>query len=137
MDAQTRILEHVAQNIQPGMLLRPGIGLPFLVAHDTEQDTGVFFQAQNGVISLGDPAPTGMEDRILDGSGGWFHHRDPRCRRNRQRDRLWSDPGRTHRFDSSRRLHVDAHGMPANWKIPENLCPAWAAQRTLSPVPAG
>ena len=62
MDAKEVIARRVAREIRPGMLVNLGIGLPSLVANYLPRDSGVFFQAENGVIGLGARPPEGMED---------------------------------------------------------------------------
>ncbi len=57
MDAKELIARRVAAEIQPGMLVNLGIGLPSLVANYVPAGRGVFFQAENGVIGLGARPP--------------------------------------------------------------------------------
>ena len=72
MDAKEIIARRVALEIRPGMLVNLGIGLPSLVATYVPRDSGVFFQAENGVIGLGSRPPEGMEDPDLTDAGGGF-----------------------------------------------------------------
>ena len=59
MDAKEIIARRVAKlEMKPGMLVNLGIGLPSLVANYLPRDSGVFFQAENGVIGLG-PSTSG------------------------------------------------------------------------------
>lgn len=51
------IARRVAREIRPGMLVNLGIGLPSLVANFLPRDSGVFFQAENGVIGWGPARP--------------------------------------------------------------------------------
>jgi acetate CoA/acetoacetate CoA-transferase beta subunit len=72
LDPKEVIARRVAREIQPGMLVNLGIGLPSLVANYLPRDSGVFFQAENGVIGLGARPPEGMEDATLTDAGGAF-----------------------------------------------------------------
>ena len=79
------------------MLVNLGIGLPSLVASYLPRNSGVFFQAENGVIGLGARPPEGMEDRNLTDAGGGFVTAVPGRRLDRQRDELRADPRRPSR----------------------------------------
>lgn len=63
MDAKELIARRVAREIRPGMLVNLGIGLPSMVANYVPANSGVFFQAENGVIGLG-ARPKGWKIRI-------------------------------------------------------------------------
>ena len=72
MDSKELIARRVAREIEPGMLVNLGIGLPSLVAGYVDPRLGVFFQAENGVIGLGARPPEGMHDKHLTDAGGAF-----------------------------------------------------------------
>ena len=72
MDAKELIARRVAEEILPGMLVNLGIGLPSMVANFVPPASGVYFQAENGVIGLGARPPEGMEDPHLTDAGGGF-----------------------------------------------------------------
>lgn len=57
LDPKEIIARRVALEIAPGMLVNLGIGLPSLVAGFVPVQSGVFFQAENGVIGLGARPP--------------------------------------------------------------------------------
>ncbi len=76
----------VAQNIQDGMVVNLGIGLPTLVANHLPSGREIILHSENGVVGMG-PAPAkGQEDfdlinagkqpvTLLPG-GAFFHHAD-------------------------------------------------------------
>lgn len=76
----------VAQDIEEGMVVNLGIGLPTLVANHLPADREVLLHSENGVIGMG-PAPApGEEDSELINAGkqpvtllkggAFFHHAD-------------------------------------------------------------
>ncbi|CAA2155380.1 3-oxoadipate CoA-transferase subunit B [Methylobacterium brachiatum] len=76
----------VAQDIQDGMVVNLGIGLPTLVANHLPADREIILHSENGVIGMG-PAPAkGREDPDLINAGkqpvtllpggAFFHHAD-------------------------------------------------------------
>lgn len=71
MDATEIIQRRIAQEIQAGMVVNLGIGIPTGVTRYVTAD-GVLFQSENGLIGTGAPAPTGMEDEHLVDAGGGF-----------------------------------------------------------------
>jgi len=113
------------------MLVNLGIGLPSLVATFLPRDSGVFFQAENGVIGLGARPPEGMEDAHLTDAGGAF---------------VSAQPGAV-AFDSAMSfalirgghldmtvlggLQVDRRGRLANWIIPGKLVPGMGGAMDL------
>jgi acetate CoA/acetoacetate CoA-transferase beta subunit len=66
------IARRVAQEINSGMLVNLGIGLPSQVANFLPPGIEVFFQAENGVIGLGARPPEGMEEANITDAGGGF-----------------------------------------------------------------
>lgn len=131
MTIRERIARRVAQEVEQGMLVNLGIGLPSLVANYVPTEKGVFFQAENGVIGLGARPPEGMEDEDLTDAGGGF---------------ITAVPGAAS-FDSALSfglirgghvdvtvlggLQVDAKGHLANWMIPGKLIPGMGGAMDL------
>ncbi len=111
------IQRRIAQEIQPGMVVNLGIGIPTGVTQYV-RGHGVVFQTENGLIGTGAPAPEGMEDEDLVDAGGSY---------------ITAVPGAA-TIDSSMSfalirgghldmtvlggMQVDSHGRLANWMIP-------------------
>jgi acyl CoA:acetate/3-ketoacid CoA transferase beta subunit len=53
MDAQSTIAKRVARELQSGMLIKLGIGIPTAVANYIPRDARVSFQSENGLIGTG------------------------------------------------------------------------------------
>lgn len=53
MDAQITIARRIARELQAGMLVNLGIGIPTLVANYVPAGVTVFFQSENGLIGTG------------------------------------------------------------------------------------
>jgi acetate CoA/acetoacetate CoA-transferase beta subunit len=70
MDAQSTIAKRVARELQRGMLINFGIGIPTMVANYIPRDVRVFFQSENGLIGTGaiprqDGAGHGRSDGLV------------------------------------------------------------------------
>jgi acetate CoA/acetoacetate CoA-transferase beta subunit len=131
MDAKEIIARRVALEMKPGMLVNLGIGLPSLVANYLPRDSGVFFQAENGVIGLGPRPAEGMEAPDLTDAGGGF---------------ITAMPGAAS-IDSSMSfglirgghldmtvlggLEVDERGHLANWMVPGKMVPGMGGAMDL------
>ena len=59
-EARTRIVQRAAQEIQDGMNVNLGIGLPTLVANHIPDGMDVWLQSENGLLGIG-PFPTEAE----------------------------------------------------------------------------
>ncbi len=76
----------VAQDIQDGMVVNLGIGLPTLVANHLPADREIILHSENGVIGMGPAPEAGKEDPDLINAGkqpvtllpggAFFHHAD-------------------------------------------------------------
>jgi acetate CoA/acetoacetate CoA-transferase beta subunit len=131
MDAQTIIAKRIAQELQPGMLVNLGIGIPTLVANFVPAGLNMHFQSENGLIGSGPMAEAGMEQPLLTDAGG---------------RPITALPGAS-TFDSAMSfglirgghvdvtvlggLQVDAEGHLANWTIPGKLVPGMGGAMDL------
>ena len=61
MDARTKIIKRAVKEIQDGMYVNLGIGMPTLIANAIPSHYNVFLQSENGLLGIG-PYPT--EDEI-------------------------------------------------------------------------
>ena len=76
----------VARDIEEGMVVNLGIGLPTLVANHLPRDREVILHSENGVLGMGAAPPKGEEDYDLINAGkqpvtllpggSYFHHAD-------------------------------------------------------------
>jgi 3-oxoadipate CoA-transferase, beta subunit len=64
-----QIAWRAAQDIEDGMLVNLGMGMPVSVADYLRADADVFIQSENGVIGAGPLAPPGREDTDLVDAG--------------------------------------------------------------------
>ena len=131
MDAQSLIARRIALELQEGMLVNLGIGIPTLVAGYVPRDMHVFFQSENGLIGTGPiPEQAFAQPRLTDAGGR----------------PVTAIPGAC-TFDSAISfglirgghvdmtvlggLQVDARGLLANWMIPGKMVPGMGGAMDL------
>ena len=131
MAAQTLIARRIAQELQDGMLVNLGIGIPTLVANFVPKGIHVFFQSENGLTGTGPVPEPGMALPWLTDSGG---------------KPVTALPGAS-TFDSAMSfglirsghldltvlggLQVDQHGRLANWMVPGKMVPGMGGAMDL------
>ena len=131
MDPQTVIAKRIARELQDGMLVNLGIGIPTLVANYVPEGIHVYFQSENGLIGTGPMADEGMAQPLLTDAGG---------------RPVTALPGAS-TFDSVTSfalirgghvdmtvlggLQVDAQGHLANWMIPGKMVPGMGGAMDL------
>jgi len=131
MDPTQVIAKRIAQELQSGMLVNLGIGIPTLVANYLHEGIKVLFQSENGLIGTGPVPEDGMAHRLLTDAGG------------RPVSAL---PGAC-TFDSATSfgfirgghvdvtvlggLQVDIQGHLANWTIPGKMVPGMGGAMDL------
>ena len=131
MDAKELIARRVAQEIRPGMLVNLGIGLPSMVASFVPPHSGVFFQAENGVIGLGARPPEGMEDPHLTDAGGGFVSAVPGAASIDSAMSFGLIRGGHLDMTVLGGLQVDEAGHLANWKVPGKMVPGMGGAMDL------
>src|SRR5882757_4261119 len=131
MDPQTIIARRIAKELQPGMLVNLGIGIPTLVANHLPEGMQVFFQSENGLIGTGAVPDAGMAHPTLtDAAGRPVTALPDACA-----------------FDSAMSfglirgghldltvlggLQVDQSGRLANWTIPNKMVPGMGGAMDL------
>jgi acetate CoA/acetoacetate CoA-transferase beta subunit len=131
MDAKEIIARRVAREIRAGMLVNLGIGLPSLVANFLPRDSGVFFQAENGVIGLGARPPEGMEDASLTDAGGDFVTAVPGAASIDSAMSFGIIRGGHLDMTVLGGLQVDERGYLANWMVPGQMVPGMGGAMDL------
>jgi acetate CoA/acetoacetate CoA-transferase beta subunit len=131
MDPKEVIARRVAREIGPGMLVNLGIGLPSLVATFLPRDSGVFFQAENGVIGLGARPPEGMEDPDLTDAGGGFVTAVPGAASIDSAMSFGIIRGGHLDMTVLGGLQVDERGYLANWLVPGQMVPGMGGAMDL------
>ncbi len=131
MDAQTIIARRIAQELQAGMLVNLGVGIPTQVANYVPPGMPIFFQSENGLIGTGPIPEQGMAHATLTDAAG---------------QPVTALPGAS-TFDSAMSfglirgghldmtvlggLQVDEHGLLANWMIPGKMVPGMGGAMDL------
>jgi acetate CoA/acetoacetate CoA-transferase beta subunit len=112
------IARRVAQEINSGMLVNLGIGLPSQLANFLPPGIEVFFQAENGEIGLGARPPEGIEEANLTDAGGGFVTAVPRAASIDSAMSFGLIRGGHLDMTVLRGLQVDERGFLANWMVP-------------------
>ncbi len=68
-NARTRIVKRAVQEIQDGMNVNLGIGIPTLIANEIPADFNVLLQSENGLLGIGPYPAVGSEDPDLINAG--------------------------------------------------------------------
>jgi 3-oxoacid CoA-transferase subunit B len=69
MDTRTKIIKRAVQEIQTGMNVNLGIGIPTLLANEIPKEVHVLLQSENGLLGIGPYPVEGMEDPDLINAG--------------------------------------------------------------------
>lgn len=69
-EIKNRIAKRAAKEIQDGMVVNLGIGIPSFVPNFIDPSYTVMFQAENGVLGIGETPKEGYEDENLCNAGG-------------------------------------------------------------------
>lgn len=125
------IAARVAREVKAGMLVNLGIGLPSRVANFLPDNSGVFFQAENGVIGLGARPPEGMEDPFLTDAGGGFVSAVPGAASIDSAMSFGLIRGGHLDMTVLGGLEVDERGFLANWTIPGKMVPGMGGAMDL------
>ncbi|KAA0550118.1 CoA transferase subunit B [Bacillus sp. BGMRC 2118] len=71
IDARNRMAKRAALEVNNGMVVNLGIGIPSLVPNHLPESKSVMFHAENGVLGMGPTPAKGMEDGNLCNAGGY------------------------------------------------------------------
>ncbi|MFD6510143.1 MULTISPECIES: CoA transferase subunit B [Bacillus] len=70
VEVRDKIARRAAKEIQNGMLVNLGIGIPSLVPNHLLEDMNVMFHAENGIVGMGPTPSKGNEDENLCNAAG-------------------------------------------------------------------
>ena len=65
VEVRDKIARRAAKEIQNGMIVNLGIGIPSLVPNHLPDDINVMFHAENGIVGMGPTPSKGNEDENL------------------------------------------------------------------------
>lgn len=68
--AEEMIVKRAAKELQSGMIVNLGIGLPTLIPQVLSDDHGVLFHSENGFVGMGPPLDGGTPDNDVIDAGG-------------------------------------------------------------------
>jgi len=71
VDVRNQMAKRAAEEIQNGMVVNLGIGIPSLVPNHLSKETMVMFHAENGITGMGPSPAKGEEDENLCNAGGF------------------------------------------------------------------
>ncbi|MGP4069900.1 3-oxoacid CoA-transferase subunit B [Halobacillus sp. B29] len=71
VDLRNRMASRAAKEIGAGMIVNLGIGIPSLVSNHIPADMQVMFQAENGVLGMGESPEEGGENPMLCNAAGF------------------------------------------------------------------
>lgn len=71
VDIRNQMARRAAEEIQNGMVVNLGIGIPSLVPNHLSKETRVMFHAENGITGMGPSPQKGEEDENLCNAGGF------------------------------------------------------------------
>ncbi|WP_415156056.1 3-oxoacid CoA-transferase subunit B [Maritalea sp.] len=122
-NARVRMVARAAREIQPGMVVNLGIGLPTRVVDHLPDDLCVCLHTENGMTGVGPSLPSDQADRNLIDAGGAYVSSMPGS--------AFFDSATSFAMVRSGRLdltmlgafEIGANGDLANWKIPEKFSP--------------
>jgi acetate CoA/acetoacetate CoA-transferase beta subunit len=71
IEIRNQLAKRASEEIQNGMVVNLGIGIPSLVPNHLPNHLNVMFHAENGIVGMGQSPETGEEDENLCNAGGF------------------------------------------------------------------
>jgi acetate CoA/acetoacetate CoA-transferase beta subunit len=131
MEPQAIIARRIARELQSGMLVNLGIGIPTLVANYLPEGMHVFFQSENGLIGTGAPPEDGMAHPTLTDAGGRPVTALPGACTVDSAMSFGLIRGGHLDLTVLGGLQVDQDGHLANWMIPSKMVPGMGGAMDL------
>jgi acetate CoA/acetoacetate CoA-transferase beta subunit len=126
-----KICQRVAKEVQAGMLVNLGIGMPTGVANFLPSNVKVFFQSENGIVGMGTRPPEGLEDEDLTDAGGAFTSAIPGAATIDSAMSFALIRGGHLDMTVLGGLQVDSKGRLANWMVPGKMVPGMGGAMDL------
>jgi acetate CoA/acetoacetate CoA-transferase beta subunit len=126
-----KICQRVAKEVQAGMLVNLGIGMPTGVANFLPANVKVFFQSENGIVGMGTRPPEGLEDEDLTDAGGSFVTAVPGAATIDSAMSFALIRGGHLDMTVLGGLQVDSKGRLANWMVPGKMVPGMGGAMDL------
>ncbi len=132
MDAQTTIARRIARELQSGMLVNLGIGIPTLVANFLPTGVHVFFQSENGIVGTGPIPAEGMAHPMLTDAAGLPVTLRPGAATFDTAMSFGLIRGGHIDISVLGGLQVNQSGLLANWMIPGKMVPGMGGAMDLA-----
>lgn len=132
VDFRNQMARRAAEEIQNGMVVNLGIGIPSLVPNHLSKEIKVMFHAENGITGMGPSPVKGEEDENLCNAGGFpvtLHKGGSYCD-----SAVAFGMIRKGRVDMTilGSLQVSRHGDLANWIVPGKKVPGMGGAMELA-----
>lgn len=126
-----RIAKRVAQEFNDGDVVNLGIGLPTLIANEISPDIEIFFQAENGLLGIGEMADETNKDWDLVNAGAQYITAIEGAGYFNSADSFAIIRGGHVDATVLGALEVDKQGNLANWIVPGKMVPGMGGAMDL------
>jgi acetate CoA/acetoacetate CoA-transferase beta subunit len=130
-DPKTIIAARIGQEMEDGMVVNLGIGLPEMVANNLPEGIEIILQSENGIMGMGPASEAGKEDMDIVNAGAKYVTVNPGA--------MFFDSATSFGFIRGGHvdatvlgaLEVDEHGNIANWIVPGKMVPGMGGAMDL------